>query len=180
MKKVIIYTDGACSRNPGNGGWGCVLMYGQHIKELSGFVPDTTNNRMELHAAIQALGGLKEPCTVELYTDSAYLCNAFQLGWLKQWIRRGWKTAANKPVENEDLWRELLELTGKHNVSFQKTKGHADDPWNNRCDQLARGAVKAHREELIEDAASSTDHTKASDDQTLDNTVKSSKESEKM
>lgn len=166
MKKVIIYTDGACSHNPGDGGWGCVLMYGKHIKELSGFVADTTNNRMEIQAAIRALSELKEPCDVELYTDSAYLCNAFQLGWLKQWIQRGWKTASKKPVENEDLWRELLELTEKHSVMFLKTKGHADDPWNNRCDQLARGAVKSRGKEPNESSGQDNASADSTDEHT--------------
>ena len=144
MKKVTIYTDGACSGNPGPGGWGCVLIYGERRLERSGFDPDTTNNRMELLAAIEGLRTLKEPCEVELYTDSAYLFNAFDKGWLEHWTRNGWKTAAKKDVENQDLWRELLELGRRHAVQYRKVKGHADNPMNNRCDELATSEIKRH------------------------------------
>ena len=142
MKKVTIYTDGACSGNPGPGGWGCVLIYGEHRLERSGFDPDTTNNRMELLAAIEGLRTLKEPCEVELYTDSAYLFNAFDKGWLSHWTRNGWKTAAKKDVENQDLWRELLALGRRHAVQYRKVKGHADNPINNRCDELATSEIR--------------------------------------
>ena len=144
MKEVTIYTDGACSGNPGPGGWGALLMYGTAKKELSGFEAGTTNNRMELTAAIEALSALKEPCEVELYTDSAYLCNAFLQRWLQSWQKNGWKKADKKPVENRDLWERLLELTARHSVKFHKVKGHADNEYNNRCDKLATGEIKKH------------------------------------
>ena len=140
-KCVTIYTDGACSGNPGPGGWGVVLIYGDHKKELSGVMQDTTNNRMELVAVISGLQALKEPCAVDLYTDSAYVHNAFSNGWLDNWLRNGWKTSAKKDVINQDLWKQLLSLTNVHNVTFHKVKGHADNDLNNRCDQLAREAV---------------------------------------
>lgn len=143
MKQVTIYTDGACSGNPGPGGWGCVLMYGQHKKEMSGGEPNTTNNRMEIQAALAALSVLKEPCAVDIYTDSAYLCNAVEKRWLDNWQRNGWKTASKSPVENQDLWQSLLLLMNRHKVTFHKVKGHADNEYNNRCDALARGAIKA-------------------------------------
>lgn len=143
MKQVTIYTDGACSGNPGPGGWGCVLMYGQHKKEMSGGEPQTTNNRMEIQAALSALSVLKEPCAVDIYTDSAYLCNAVEKKWLANWQRNGWKTASKSPVENQDLWQSLLALMNRHNVTFHKVKGHADNEYNNRCDALARGAIKS-------------------------------------
>lgn len=143
MKQVTIYTDGACSGNPGPGGWGCVLMYGQHKKEMSGGEPQTTNNRMEIQAALSALSVLKEPCAVDIYTDSAYLCNAVEKKWLVNWQRNGWKTASKSPVENQDLWKALLVLMNQHEVTFHKVKGHADNEYNNRCDALARGAIKA-------------------------------------
>lgn len=138
---VTIYTDGACSGNPGNGGWGAVLMSAGHKKEMSGWEKDTTNNRMELLAAIKALETLKKPCNVELYSDSAYLCNAFLLGWLESWIQKGWRGADKKPVKNVDLWQRLVELTTTHTVKFIKVKGHADNEYNNRCDTLATSAI---------------------------------------
>lgn len=143
MDKVIIYTDGACSGNPGPGGWGCVLLYGKYRREASGAEKMTTNNRMEVTAAIEALRLLKRPCTVELYTDSAYLYNAFEKNWLKSWQKNNWKTAAKKDVENRDLWESLLELYYIHQVRFYKVKGHADNLENNRCDELARNAIKS-------------------------------------
>ena len=143
MDKVIIYTDGACSGNPGPGGWGCVLLYGKYRREASGAEKMTTNNRMEVTAAIEALRHLKRPCTVELYTDSAYLYNAFEKNWLKSWQKNNWKTAAKKDVENRDLWESLLELYNIHQVRFYKVKGHADNLENNRCDELARNAIKS-------------------------------------
>ena len=139
---VIIYTDGACSRNPGPGGWGCVLLYKEHRKEYSGAEKMTTNNRMELTAAIEALKLLNRSCSVDLYTDSAYLCNAFEQHWLSNWQRNGWKTAAKKDVENKDLWEELLKLCSVHTVQFHKVKGHSTNVENNRCDELARNAIK--------------------------------------
>ncbi|MDD3921813.1 MAG: ribonuclease HI [Eubacteriales bacterium] len=143
MKQITIYTDGACSGNPGPGGWGAVLMYQEHKKELSGGEGDTTNNRMELTAAIFALRALKEPCSVQLYTDSAYLCNAFTKNWLKGWQKNNWLNSSKKPVENRDLWEQLLQLSGIHRISWNKVKGHSDNEWNNRCDALAREAIKS-------------------------------------
>lgn len=141
MKEVTIYTDGACSGNPGPGGWAAILFYGEHRKELSGGEEETTNQRMELKAAIEGLQALKEPCKVKLYSDSAYLVNCFQQGWYKSWQKNGWKNSKGKPVENKDLWERLLDLNEQHQVEFIKVKGHADDPWNNRCDQLAVAAI---------------------------------------
>jgi ribonuclease HI len=143
LKDVTIYTDGACSGNPGPGGWGAVLIYGQQHKELSGYMPETTNNRMELFAAIQALSALKQPCSVRLHSDSAYLVNAATQGWLENWQQNGWKTAAKQPVENQDLWRLLLRLMAQHEVAWVKVRGHADDVWNNRCDALATAQIRA-------------------------------------
>ena len=145
MKRVTIYTDGACSGNPGPGGWGAILQYNDIKKELSGFDPDTTNNRMELLAAIRALECLKEPCEVALYTDSSYLNNGFSKGWVYNWMRNGWKTSQKKPVENKDLWEMLIQLSRIHQVSWHKVKGHADNPLNNRCDKLATEAIKKNR-----------------------------------
>lgn len=142
MKIIEAYTDGACSGNPGPGGWGTILIYRGVEKELSGYEPETTNNRMELMAAIRAFEALKEPCKIKLYTDSAYLCNAFNQKWIDHWVVRGWKTAAGKPVENQDLWMTLLAHTKTHQVSFYKVKGHADNEKNNRCDALARAAIR--------------------------------------
>ncbi|NHQ59108.1 ribonuclease HI [Chlorobium sp. BLA1] len=144
QKKLIIYTDGACSGNPGPGGWGALLMYGPSTRELSGYSPATTNNRMELTAAIEALEALKEPCKVDLYSDSSYLVNAINEGWLKRWVVNNWKTAAKKNVENPDLWQKILKLIRLHEVTFHKVKGHSDNPYNNRCDVLAREAIKKH------------------------------------
>lgn len=142
MKKVTIYTDGACSGNPGPGGWGAVLIFNEFRKELSGFEPQTTNNRMELTAAIVALNMLKEPCEVSLYSDSAYLVNAFQQKWLENWQKRNWIKSDKKPVENQDLWKELIHLTRIHKVTWIKVKGHASNQENNRCDKLATDAIK--------------------------------------
>ena len=147
-KKIIIYTDGACSGNPGKGGWGALLMYGSVIREISGFSPATTNNRMELSAAIEALEALKEPCEVHLYSDSSYLVNAINEGWLKRWTANNWKTAAKKSVENVDLWQKILKLIRLQDVTFHKVKGHSDNPYNNRCDELARQAIKTNSKSL--------------------------------
>ncbi|APC07740.1 ribonuclease HI [Neomoorella thermoacetica] len=149
MKEVTIYTDGACSGNPGPGGWGAVLIYGDKRKELSGAEPSTTNQRMEITAAIAALRVLKEPCRVHLYSDSAYLINAFRQGWLARWERNGWLTVKKQPVENQDLWRELLQVASRHQVEWLKVKGHSDNPENNRCDELARAAIAALRRQEI-------------------------------
>ena len=137
MKTVTLYTDGACSGNPGPGGWGAILEDGGAEKELSGGEDSTTNNRMELTAVIRGLEALKEPCTVELYSDSKYVIDALQKGWAKGWRARGWIKSDKKPALNPDLWQRLLELTQMHQVHCHWVKGHADNPKNNRCDQLA-------------------------------------------
>ena len=146
-KTVHVFTDGACSGNPGPGGWGAILCFQGKTKELSGHMPDTTNNRMELFAVISALGALKEPCVVEVYSDSSYVVKAFQDDWIGNWQKNGWMTSAKKPVENTDLWKLLLQIMKikKHDVSFHKVKGHSDHPENNRCDELAREAIQEYR-----------------------------------
>ena len=145
-KHVQIFTDGACSGNPGPGGWAAILSYGAHVREISGYMAGTTNNRMELFAAISGLGALKEPCDVTLYSDSSYLVQAFNDHWLDNWQRKNWKTSAGTKVENRDLWLILLAQTRKHHVTFVKVKGHSDHPQNNRCDELARAAIAQYRE----------------------------------
>ncbi len=145
MKKVVLYTDGACSGNPGVGGWGAVLRYGTAEKRISGACGETTNNRMELTAVIEGLKMLKEPCQVEVFSDSAYTVNAFSNGWIEDWKKNGFKKADNKPVVNEDLWKELISLSEVHKVKFFKVKGHADDEYNNICDKLATDAIKNFR-----------------------------------
>jgi ribonuclease HI len=137
MEEVTIYTDGACSGNPGPGGWGAILMIGDNKKEISGGSPDTTNNIMELTAVIEALKTLKRPCKVNLYSDSAYVVNAFVQKWIYGWLKKNWKTANNEPVKNQELWKELYSLTKIHDVTFNKVKGHSDNEFNNRCDELA-------------------------------------------
>ena len=137
MKQVTIYTDGACSGNPGPGGWGAILSWNGLEKELSGGARETTNNRMELTGVISALSALREPCQVELYTDSQYVVNAMEKGWAVSWRARGWKRANKEPALNPDLWAELLTLCERHKVRFHWVKGHADNEKNNRCDQLA-------------------------------------------
>ena len=137
MKTVTLYTDGACSGNPGPGGWGCILEYQGHEKELSGGEKNTTNNRMELTGVIMGLSALKEPCIVELYSDSKYVLDALQKGWVYGWKKRGWVKSDKKPALNPDLWEELLALTQKHQLRYHWVKGHADNPKNNRCDELA-------------------------------------------
>ena len=137
LNEVTIYTDGACSGNPGPGGWAAILMAGGHTKELSGGDKDTTNNRMELLGVISGLKALKYPCKVTVYSDSAYIVNAFNQGWIDKWIQNGWKNSAKAQVANIDLWKELVELTSRHEVTFMKVKGHADNEYNNRCDELA-------------------------------------------
>ena len=141
MKKVTIYTDGACSGNPGPGGWGAILMYNGTSKEISGAEKDTTNNIMEITAVLEALKLLKEECEVQVYSDSAYVVNAFNQGWIYNWMKNGWKTANKEPVKNKELWQELYSLTKKHKVEFIKVKGHADNEFNNRCDEMAREAI---------------------------------------
>lgn len=145
MKKVTLYTDGACSGNPGVGGWGAVLMFKEHEKRISGAEAETTNNRMELFAVISGLEALKEPCEVTIYSDSAYTVNGFNNGWVYEWEKSGWKKADNKQVLNVDLWQRLLNLTKVHNVEFVKVKGHADNEYNNICDKLATDAIKNFR-----------------------------------
>lgn len=148
MKKVILYTDGACSGNPGVGGWGVILQFKGFEKRISGAEASTTNNRMEMTAVIEGLKCLKEPCEVEVYSDSAYTVNGFNEGWVYGWEKNGFKKGDNKPVLNEELWRELLSLTRKHSVKFIKVKGHADNEFNNLCDKLATDAVKNFKAEL--------------------------------
>ena len=142
MKHVDIYTDGACSNNPGKGGWAAILIYNGIEKIISGGYPSTTNNRMELFAIINALMQLKEPCDVTIYSDSAYSLDPFLKDWMSGWIANNWKTAGKEPVKNVDLWKALLLETKKHRVSFVKVKGHADNEYNNRCDELARAEIK--------------------------------------
>ena len=141
MEEVIIYTDGACSGNPGPGGWGSILMYKGNTKEISGGKKDTTNNVMELTAVIEALKLLKFKCKVNLYSDSAYVVNAFNQKWIYGWMKNGWKNASKQPVKNKELWQELYELTKTHDVTFIKVKGHSDNEYNNRCDEMARQEV---------------------------------------
>ncbi len=142
MKNIIIYTDGACSYNPGPGGWGAILMYKDTKKEISGYNPETTNNQMELTAVIESLLMLKEPCKVQLYSDSAYVINAFVQDWVGNWQRNGFKNARKKPIENIELWQRLINLSNYHQVEWNKVKGHADNPFNNRCDELARMEIE--------------------------------------
>ena len=141
-EKVIIYTDGACSGNPGPGGWGAVLLYKENRKEISGGKKDTTNNVMELTAALEGLKLLKFPCEVELYSDSAYLVNGFSQGWIYNWKKNNWKNSSKEPVKNKEIWEEIYNLTQIHKVKFIKVKGHADNEFNNRCDEMARNAIK--------------------------------------
>lgn len=148
MKKVILYTDGACSGNPGVGGWGAVLSYGGAEKEMSGYEDETTNNRMEITAVVMGLKALKYPCEVEIYSDSAYVVNAFSEGWIYGWKKKGWKKADGKDVLNRDLWEELDGLCHIHKTTFIKVKGHADNVKNNRCDFLATSAIKARKTSL--------------------------------
>lgn len=150
MKEVILYTDGACSGNPGPGGWGSILVYKGKEKVMSGGMKETTNNRMEILAVIEGLKCLKEPCKVEIYSDSAYVVNTFLQGWLENWIKNDWKTSSNKQVQNVDLWKELIALLNKHEIHWNKVKGHADNELNNRCDALARGEIDKIKKALTE------------------------------
>jgi ribonuclease HI len=143
---VTLYTDGACSGNPGPGGWAALLESGPHERELSGGEPNTTNNRMELRAVIEGLDALRTASRVMVHTDSAYIANAFNQNWIKGWQRNGWKTASRQPVKNQDLWQRLLQLMERHDVEFVKVKGHADDERNNRVDRLAVAEVDRIRQ----------------------------------
>ena len=140
QKKVTIYTDGACSGNPGPGGWGAILIYGDHRKELKGGEAETTNNRMELTAALRALDALNGPCSVDLHTDSNYLRDGIT-SWIKKWKKNGWKTASKKPVKNADLWHSLDEARERHDMRWHWVKGHAGHPENERADELARSGM---------------------------------------
>ena len=137
MEEIKIYTDGACSGNPGPGGWGAILMMGDVRKEISGGSENTTNNIMELSAVIEALKLLKRPCKVNVFSDSAYVVNAFNQKWIYGWMKKNWRTAGGDPVKNKELWQELYSLTKVHDVTFNKVKGHADNEFNNRCDEMA-------------------------------------------
>ena len=141
MKNVDLYTDGACSGNPGKGGYGGILIYQGIEREYSGYEELTTNNRMEITAVIEGLKLLKEPVNLNIYSDSAYVVNAFLQGWIDNWIANNWRTANKKPVQNIELWQELLNLLTPHTVTWNKVKGHADNPYNNRCDKLATGEI---------------------------------------
>lgn len=142
MLQVTIYTDGACSGNPGAGGWGAILQCGNFEKRISGGEPQTTNNRMELTAVIQALKCMLKPSKISIHTDSAYIVNAISQGWLRDWQRNFWRTSSNKPVQNQDLWLELVKFMETHEVTFIKVKGHADNELNNECDRMARAAIR--------------------------------------
>ncbi|KKC29687.1 ribonuclease HI [Caldanaerobacter subterraneus] len=144
---IEIYTDGACSGNPGPGGWAAVLIYKGIKKEISGFEENTTNNRMELKAAIEGLKALKRPCKVNLYSDSSYLINAFNEGWIEKWQKNNWLKSDKTPVENQDLWKELLEVSKPHQINWIKVKGHSDNEYNNLCDRLATEQIKKHIKE---------------------------------
>ena len=141
MEEITIYTDGACSGNPGPGGWGAILMYKDVKKEISGGKKDTTNNVMELTAVIEALKLVKFPCKISIYSDSAYVVNAFLQGWIYNWLKKGWRTADGSLVKNKELWEELYNFTKTHDITFIKVKGHSDNEFNNRCDELARNAI---------------------------------------
>lgn len=144
MIEVDIYTDGACSGNPGPGGWAAVLIHNGREKEISGYINQTTNNRMEMFAVIKALSALKKQCKVNVYSDSAYLTNAFNKGWIDRWKTNNWKTSKKTDVENKDLWLQLLAYSQDHHITWIKVKGHADNKYNNRCDQLAVAEIKKH------------------------------------
>ena len=146
MKTVTIYTDGACSGNPGPGGWGAVLRYGAHEKEFSGGAAETTNNRMELTGVIEALRQLKEPCIVELWSDSKYVIDAPSKGWVYGWKKSGWRKGDKKPALNVDLWEQLLPLIARHDVRYHWVKGHAENEYNNRCDALAVAESRKFKE----------------------------------
>jgi len=141
---ITVYTDGACSGNPGPGGWAALLQYNGNERELSGGAAQTTNNRMEMQAVIEALRALKRPCRVRIHSDSALIINAFTQGWIENWLKRGWRKADKKPVENRDLWEEILRVAAPHQVEWVKVKGHAGIEENERVDRLAVEASKAY------------------------------------
>ena len=143
-KKVTIYTDGACSGNPGPGGWGAVLIYNGHEKQISGYDPMTTNNRMELTGAVTALETLKYPCEVDLYSDSSYLVSSVEKGWLYSWSKKGWKNSQKKDVPNRDLWEQILKLMSIHDITFHWVAGHNGNEYNEICDRLAVAEYKSH------------------------------------
>lgn len=142
LPTVILYTDGACSGNPGPGGWGALLLWNGKEKEMSGGAPDTTNNRMEMTAVIEGLKALRKPCHIKIHSDSALIVNTFKKGWIQNWIKKGWKKSDKKPVENRDLWEAMLNVMKQHKVEWIKVKGHADDMLNNRVDRIAVNACK--------------------------------------
>lgn len=144
MKDIIIYTDGACSNNPGPGGWGAVVMYKDVKKEISGFEDNTTNNKMEIMAVIKALELLKEPCNVKVYSDSAYVVNSISKGWLYSWKKNNWIKSDKKKAKNIELWEIMLKFIDMHKIEFIKVKGHSDNEYNNRCDELATSQIKKH------------------------------------
>ena len=144
MKKAILYTDGACSNNPGMGGWACILKFNRKVTENSGFEADTTNNKMELMAVIKGLEMLPEKCNVEIFSDSAYVVNAFLQDWITTWEKRNWRNSEGKVVKNLELWQRLIELNAYHKIKWNKVKGHSDDELNNRCDQLAKDEIIKH------------------------------------
>lgn len=143
MSDIQLYSDGACSGNPGPGGWGCVLLHGPHGRRLSGFEPHTTNNRMELLGVIRGLEALKKPARVTVTTDSQYVKNAFTAGWLASWQKKGWRTASGEPVKNQDLWGELVHLQRIHVLAWVWVRGHSGHHYNEMCDELARNAIRA-------------------------------------
>jgi ribonuclease HI len=145
LPTVILYTDGACSGNPGPGGWGALLLWNGKEKELTGGAKNTTNNRMEMMAVIKGLKALKRPCKVKIHSDSALIVNTFKKGWIDDWQKRGWKKSNKKPVENQDLWEEMLKAMSSHKIEWIKVKGHADNMLNNRVDKLAVAASKKFR-----------------------------------
>lgn len=148
MKKVVLYTDGACSGNPGVGGWAAILRHGSAEKVLTGGEEQTTNNRMELMGVISGLEALKEDCEVEIYSDSAYVVNAFLQDWISYWLMSGWRTKGKKPVQNVELWQRLLNVCAKHKITWNKVKGHADNELNNRCDALAVSEIEKIKSQL--------------------------------
>ena len=163
-KRVTLYTDGACSGNPGLGGYAGILIYGENRREYNAAEKLTTNNRMEVLAVIEGLKRLKYPCVVDVYSDSAYTVNAFTNGWIYAWKKNGWKKADKKPVSNVDLWEELYSLTKIHEVTFHKVAGHADNELNNRCDELARAAIVELRKTLPEEELASIENCMQSEE----------------